>query len=109
MLAGVIVGSLIPGDSVPDLALGDKLRHAAAYFALMVWFAGLYRRGLYPLIALVLIGLGAGLDLAQRLTETRSFDWYDVAMNAAGVGAGLVLSWLLLGGWCQRVERRLLS
>ena len=109
MIAGVVVGSLIPGEAVPDLGVGDKVMHAAAYFALMVWFAGFYRRGLHPLVAVVLIGLGLVLDLAQRLTETRSFDWYDVAMNSAGVGAGLVLSLLLLGGWCQWVERRLLS
>jgi glycopeptide antibiotics resistance protein len=61
------------------------------------------------LIAAVLFALGLGLDLLQLLTETRSFDWYDVAMNSAGVGAGLALSFLLLGGWCERVERRLLS
>jgi glycopeptide antibiotics resistance protein len=57
----------------------------------------------------VLLALGFGLDLLQRLTETRSFDWRDVAMNCAGVAAGFVLSWWLLGGWCQRVEQRLLS
>ena len=75
----------------------------------MVWFAGFYRRALYPAIAAVLLALGIGLDLLQRLTETRSFDWYDIAMNCAGVAAGLALSLLLLGGWCQRVEQRLLS
>ena len=30
-------------------------------------------------------------------------------MNSAGVIVGFVLSTLLLGGWCQRVEQRLLS
>jgi VanZ family protein len=109
MLGAVIVGSLIPGQAVPSVGLSDKALHALAYFALMVWFAGLYRRTLYPAIAAVLIGLGLVLDLAQRLTETRSFDWYDVAMNSAGVAAGLILSLLLIGGWCQRVEQRLLS
>jgi hypothetical protein len=49
------------------------------------------------------------LDLLQLVTESRSFDWNDVAMNCAGVVAGLALSWALLGGWCQRVEQRLLS
>ena len=75
----------------------------------MVWFAGFCRRGLYPAIAGVLLALGIGLDLLQRLTETRSFEWYDIAMNCTGVIVGLVLSLLLLGGWCQRVEQRLLS
>jgi glycopeptide antibiotics resistance protein len=76
---------------------------------LMVWFGGFCRRGLYPAIAVVLLALGIGLDSLQLLTETRTFDWYDIAMNSTGVIVGLVLSLLLLGGWCQRVEQRLLS
>ena len=63
----------------------------------------------FPPLGVVLVALGLGLDLLQRLTETRQFDWNDVAMNCAGVVAGLLLSWWLLGGWCQRVEQRLLS
>ena len=109
LVAGVIIGSLIPGPAVPSLGLSDKLLHASAYFVLMVWFAGFYRRRLYPTIAIALLAVGIGLDALQLLTETRSFDWYDVAMNSAGIAAGLALSLLLLGGWCQRVEERLLS
>jgi hypothetical protein len=109
LVAGVVVGSLMPGSAVPSIGLSDKVMHAAAYFTLMVWFAGFYRRELYLPIAAVLIALGIGLDLLQRLTATRSFDWYDVAMNCSGVAAGLALSLLLLGGWSQRVEQRLLS
>jgi hypothetical protein len=109
LVAGVTVGSLMPGPAVPSLGLSDKAMHASAYFVLMVWFAGFYRRGLYPTIAIALLAVGIGLDALQLLTETRSFDWYDVAMNSAGVAAGFALSLLLLGGWCQRVEERLLS
>ncbi len=111
LLAGVIVGSLIPGPTLHDIGLdfSDKLMHAGAYFTLMVWFAGLYRRELYPMIAAVLLALGMSLDVLQMFTETRSFDWFDVGMNAAGVGIGLALSALLIGGWCLRVEQRLLS
>jgi VanZ family protein len=109
LIVGVVIGSLMPGSAVPSIGLSDKVMHAAAYFTLMVWFAGFYRRGLYPLIGAVLVALGIGLDVLQRFTETRSFDWYDVAMNCAGVVVGLALSLLLLGGWSQRLERRLLS
>lgn len=109
LVAAVIVGSLIPGPALDTVAVNDKFMHAGAYFILMLWFAGFYRRAAYPFIAAVLLALGLGLDLLQRLTETRSFDWYDVAMNCTGVVVGLVVSWLLLGGWCQRVEQRLLS
>jgi hypothetical protein len=111
LVAGVIVGSLVPGRAVELLSLGisDKLLHAGAYFVLMVWFAGFYRRGVYPLIAAVLLALGAGLDFLQGLTATRSLDWRDIAMNSAGVVVGLALSLSFVGGWCQRVEERLLS
>jgi VanZ family protein len=109
LIAAVVVGSLIPGQALQRLGVSDKIMHAGAYFVLMVWFAGFYRPGLYPLLAAVLLALGMALDLLQMLTSTRSFDWADVAMNSAGVVVGWVLSLLLLGGWCQYVERRLLS
>jgi hypothetical protein len=109
LIAALIVGSLMPGPAVPDVGVSDKVMHAGIYFLLMVWFAGFYRRGLYPAIAVVLAALGIGLDLLQRLTATRSFDWYDISMNCSGIAAGFVLSLLLIGGWCQRVEKRLLS
>ncbi len=109
LVAGVVVGSLIPGQVLQAVDVDDKTMHAGAYLVLMVWFAGFYRRAFYPVIAFVLLSLGLGLDFLQAFTETRSFDWVDIAANSVGVGAGLVLSLLLLGGWCQWVERRLLS
>lgn len=110
LIAGVIVGSLIPGSAVPTVGgLNDKAMHASAYFTLMVWFSGFCRRSLYPVVAAVLVALGIGLDLLQQLTETRLFELHDVAMNCTGVALGLVASLLLLGGWCQRLEQRLLS
>jgi VanZ family protein len=109
LVALVVSGSLIPGPALQVVDVNDKVMHAGAYFVLMVWFAGFYRHAVYPLIATVLLALGLTLDLLQLLTPTRSFDWYDVAMNSAGVMLGLVVATFLLGGWCQRVEQRLLS
>jgi len=109
LTAAVIVGSLVPGQVVASIGVRDKVMHALAYFGLMVVFAGSYRRQLYLAIALVLAALGLSLDLLQGLTRTRSFEWNDVAANCAGVALGLVLSWLFVGGWCQRLEQRLLS
>jgi len=109
LTAAVVIGSLLPGPVVEVIPLRDKAQHALAYLVLMVSFAGFYRRGLYPAVAAALLVLGVSLDLLQRLTETRQFDLKDIAMNGVGVVAGLALSWWLLGGWCQRVEQRLLS
>jgi VanZ family protein len=71
----------------------------------MVWFAGLYPRARHLLIAVTLIGLGIALDVAQGGTATRTFDVLDILADTVGVAVGLVLSMVLLGGWCQRVER----
>jgi hypothetical protein len=106
----VIAGSLVPGPVINQVVdISDKVQHAAAYFLLMVWFAGFYRRPFYPVIAAVLVSLGISLDALQGLTQTRFFDWHDIAMNCAGVAVGFAVSLFLLGGWCQRVEQRLLS
>ncbi len=107
LLAGVVLGSLLPGSTVSAVALQDKLLHAGSYFVLMIWFAGLYERRRHIVIALGLLGLGAVLDALQGSVSSRSFEWLDVAANGAGVALGLGLSLWLLGGWCQRVERYL--
>jgi VanZ family protein len=109
LVLGVIVGSLLPGNAVPTFGVGDKLQHAAAYCVLTVWFAGMYRRGLYPAVGVVLLGLGIVLDLLQGLTATRSLDWRDMAADFVGIVVGLLIAVSFLGGWCQRLEQRLLS
>jgi VanZ family protein len=107
LVIGVVIGSLVPGQNLP--AVDDKLMHAGTYGLLMVWFSGLYRRGLYVVIAAALAALGITLDWLQGFTRTRSLDWEDIAANSAGIVVGCVLAFSLVGGWCQRIERRLLS
>jgi VanZ family protein len=111
LVAGVVVGSLLPGPTVAEFtfSVNDKVMHSSAYCLLMVWFSGLYRRSFYWAIGAVLLGLGVGLDLLQSLTRTRSVDWRDMVANASGIALGLVLAFYVVGGWCQRLERRLLS
>jgi hypothetical protein len=38
----------------------------------------------------------------------RSMEVADMVANTIGVLAGILLSWTLLGSWCQWVEARLL-
>jgi VanZ family protein len=92
-----------------NLAPSDKLLHAGSYFILMLWFAGLYPRERYALIAFLLLALGLALDLAQGFSSSRVFDMRDVAANAGGIIIGLLLARLVIGGWCQRVEQLFLS
>ena len=109
LVLGVIVGSLLPGPALPNVSMNDKFEHAAAYCVLMLWFCGLYPRRLYWLVGSVLLGLGIGLDLLQGLTETRSLEFFDIAADFVGIAFGFAVSVSLLGGWCQRLEQRLLS
>ena len=105
LLATVVWGSLqtvIRHDTVQGF---DKFEHFGTYLFLAVWFTGLCRRVRYGAIAAALLGLGLLMELGQFVMQAgRLGDPYDMAANGAGVGAGLVLAWLLTGGWAARVE-----
>ena len=106
LVLGVIVGSLVPGQDLHALErVNDKFMHAGSYFLLMLWFAGVYTRTRHVLLAILLFALGAGLDIAQLGTATRTFDLRDIAADGVGILIAFVLSRLLLEGWCQKVER----
>jgi len=109
LVAGVAVGSLMPGSWVPGFSPRDKLLHAGSYLILMIWFSGLYRRERHLVIALLLLALGFALDVAQEATPSRVFDLRDVAANAGGILIGLLLSRFVFVGWCQRVEQLISS
>jgi hypothetical protein len=109
LVIAVCVGSLMPAQMLQaaPFEIGDKLLHGGSYFVLMIWFAGLFPRQRHWLVAAFLLALGAGLDVAQSRTVTRSFELEDIAADGVGILCGLMLSWSLLAGWCQRLERRL--
>lgn len=108
LVLGVIVGSLMPAPWVREVTprVSDKLMHFTAYFVLMIWFAGLYPRGKHVRVGAALLALGVALDILQGVaTRTRSFELLDIAADAVGILAALLLSVLFLEGWCLRVER----
>ena len=108
LVIGVTVGSLLPGPVIQEITppLNDKIEHFSAYFALMVWFAGLYPRAKHLALAGALLLLGIALDVLQgTFTTTRTFDLLDIAADAVGIAVALALAFWLLEGWCQRLER----
>ena len=107
LVVSVAVASVLPSVVPSGFAYSDKLAHGASYCLLMVWFAGLYARRRYGLIALTLLALGVVLEVIQGQLSYRLFDLADLRANALGVLIGMVLSFWFLAGWCQRVERRL--
>lgn len=109
LVAGVCVGSLLPATYIADVSIQDKILHAGAYGAMMLWFAGLFRRQRHWVIALLLFGLGLSLDLLQGTSVSRTFDLADIAANTGGILLALVLSMLVFKGWCLRIEQWLVS
>jgi len=105
LVAAVIVVSMVPGNSGPDIGNLDKVGHFFAYAVLATWFGGLFARRWYWGVAIALALLGIGLEVLQALVaHNRSGDPNDVVANVTGVGAGLALAWWRTGGWALRME-----
>ena len=105
LVLAVVIGSLAPSVRAP---LGnDKLSHLSAYLGLAIWFGGVYRPARYPWVAAALLALGGAIELAQGMLKYRSMEMADMVANTIGVLAGILLSWILLGSWCQWIEARL--
>jgi VanZ family protein len=106
--AGVVLAlvlSLWPGGVPLPVHIWDKIQHGTGYALLTLWFTGLYPRDRYLRIGLACFLLGAAIEALQGLTPTRSMDASDLVANSIGIAAALVLAYLALGGWAQRVER----
>ena len=91
LVALIVWLSLTPRPMQVSDGQGDKLGHALAYFVLMLWFAQLYLSGKQRVtLALACLGLGIGLEYAQLLTDTRTFEVADMAAD----GVGVLVGWL---------------
>jgi VanZ family protein len=105
----VIVGSLLPDNSVPMRALGrlnisDKLQHFAAY-AVLAFLPVLHERPRVALaIALALIGLGVLLEFGQTLV-TRDFEFGDMVADTLGVFVGMAAGWPVRGFVSRNLRR----
>lgn len=90
----VIYLSLFSAEFVPvELSTWDKANHAAAYAAL-AFVGGLsiqHRRPLL-LIAVALLILGGGLEVAQAALPHRTSSPYDALANAVGISIGILAS-----------------
>jgi VanZ family protein len=100
------ISGLLPSDRLPRVpVVNDKIEHAATYAMLTLWFAGIYPRSRYFIIAICLLALGLLVEWAQGAMHLgRTADLRDVIANCVGIVAGLLLATTWLGGWAQRVE-----
>lgn len=94
------------GGDPPAFPHLDKLQHFAAYLLLTGWFGALLDRSRYPWLALAMLMLGCGIELAQGAMELgRTADLADVLANSMGVAAGIAVSLAGRESWLFRIER----
>jgi VanZ family protein len=106
MVLFITVSCLEPPRYVPNLHLWDKLEHALAFFGMTFWFGGLVRRGRYPVIAVLMLLFGGGIEIAQGAMRLgRDEDIMDFVADAVGISIALALLYLGLGAWTRWIER----
>lgn len=94
LLLVLVVLSLAPPPPSPDVPQGDKWQHLLVYASLAAVAVQIFRPG-RPLVlaAVLVVALGAGLELAQgALTDDRMMDSRDALANTVGVALGLLTS-----------------
>lgn len=101
-----IIVSVLPVHRLPHPSgVDDKVEHMVGYAVLSLWFAGIYPKSRYMIIAIGLFVMGVAIEWAQGAMHLgRQADVRDVVANTAGILSGLTLALVWLGGWAQRVE-----
>jgi VanZ family protein len=96
--------SLLPPEEIPvGPAVSDKLMHAVGYALLGALAVGSGLR--WPAAVALVVGIGFVLEVAQRMTGYRSFEWADLAADAAGALLGALLV-TAAARWVARREIR---
>jgi VanZ family protein len=93
LVVAVILGSLLPGGSVPLRALSllhmnDKVQHFLAYAVLACLPAWMASRPSLPRCGLYLLALGLLLEIFQSFVPGRSCDLLDGLSDTAGIVIG---------------------
>lgn len=106
MVVFITVSCLEPPRYVPNLHLWDKLEHALAFGGMTFWFGGLVRRSRYPVVALLMLLFGGGIEIAQgAMMLGRDEDIMDFVADSVGVSVALAALYLGLGAWARWIER----
>ena len=84
-LVAITVLALMPSHSVPVGSGWDKLDHWTAFFTLSFLANHAFPRRPFWQIALVLVGYGIGIEIAQSFTPDRDADAMDVVADSIGI------------------------
>lgn len=105
-IATMLVLSLAPNVGGANFPGADKLEHTAGYVVMTSWFAALFERRGYGLLALLMLLLGIGVEFAQAwMSVGRTGDWRDVVANAIGIGLALLIASLNRESWLAWFEK----
>lgn len=106
-LMAVVLGlTLAPvGQLLAATMLSDKAAHFISFLVMMLWFCGVVRFRLTPLVALGLVGFGVLIELLQSQLPYRSAEVADAVYDVGGIAAGWALAAAGLRHWAGLVER----
>ena len=103
----VLVFALVPMDEVPGLdVLSDKTLHFFVFMLLMLWFSGVFRLRVTPLVAVGLAGFGVLIELLQAQVPYRSAELADALFDFGGIATGWLFAIAGLSGWIRWVEAK---
>jgi len=106
-IVAVIVLSMMPRPPIPQALVVGKIDHMIAYLVLATFAMQLFRARRTQLeMALVLVGLGIALELAQGyLTTYRDMSAYDALADTIGVALGTATAWTPLATLLLRIDQ----
>jgi len=105
LIAVVLVFALIPSNrAVTAPFVSDKLIHAFVFFLLMIWFCGLFRFRMAPVIAACLLFYGLLIEYLQSFLPYRSAEWADVIFDFGGILLGWIVAAAGLRSWASAIE-----
>jgi VanZ family protein len=91
---GVIAASLVsPSVLSMPVAVSDKLYHAVAYFVLTLVALYIFDDEQPLFVAVGVVVLGAGVEVAQGFVPYRTVSLLDAVANAVGVAIALGVTW----------------
>ena len=107
-VAVLVVVCLLPSADLPKLHVSDKIEHALAFALLSASAVQLFERGrALAAVALGLLALGVGIEVAQGLlTTSRAMEGADVVADSVGILAGLAVAFTPLRDLLLRIAGR---
>lgn len=85
----------------------DKFAHALSFFALTFWGLALVERRAYARVILVMLAVGAGIEVAQQLMALgRQAEWGDLIADGTGIALALLASLPRRESWFEWAEAR---